>query len=72
LTTTSTSAGHTDRPGERVGAHRVSPSARGDDEGAQTRLCGALEQLGAPLEATGLRPFVEPHVCVADLQLADV
>ena len=30
-------------------------------------LRGALEELGAPLEATTLEPFVEPSLCVAHL-----
>ncbi|MDA8368683.1 MAG: helix-turn-helix domain-containing protein [Nocardiopsaceae bacterium] len=29
---------------------------------------GALAELGAPVEATGLRPFVEPDRCVAELR----
>ena len=28
---------------------------------------GALEALGAPLEATRLEPFVAPHLCLAHL-----
>lgn len=28
---------------------------------------GALESLGAPLDATGLEPFVEPNLCLAHL-----
>jgi predicted ArsR family transcriptional regulator len=30
-------------------------------------LRGALQQLGAPVEATRLRPFVTPRLCVAEL-----
>lgn len=31
-------------------------------------LKGALSEMGAPLEATGLEPFVEPSLCVAHLR----
>lgn len=31
-------------------------------------LRGALAEMGAPLEATRLDPFVEPHLCVAHLR----
>ncbi len=30
-------------------------------------LRGALADLGAPVTATALRPFVEPHLCVAEI-----
>jgi predicted ArsR family transcriptional regulator len=33
-------------------------------------LRGTLAELGAPTMATGLRPFVEPHLCVADINPA--
>ncbi len=33
-------------------------------------LRGALDEIGAPLEATLLEPFVEPSLCVAHMQLA--
>jgi len=31
-------------------------------------LKGALAEMGAPMEAIGLEPFVEPNLCVADLR----
>jgi hypothetical protein len=31
-------------------------------------LKGALAEMGAPLEATRLEPFVEPTLCVAHLR----
>jgi predicted ArsR family transcriptional regulator len=35
-------------------------------------LKGALAEMGAPLQATRLEPFVEPTLCVAHLRRDDV